>query len=281
VDAQGRFEIKALPLERSFSMVFTAKGFGHDTCTVEPPEGEPKRVEMEPVHLPAADQQIAGVVLDPDDKPVRGANLYSIGDNKQPVTRGQTDSKGRFHFKQVCAGPMQIFVNSQNGLNGNATVEGGDTNIIIHISTPVGMRAKVASVSLQGKPLPDLAPLGLTATDAPANQRVLAVLIDAEQRPSKRVLKRITDLADPLKEKGVSVVVLHAGTLDGAAFDAWKKEAALPFPIGVFKGNREKTRAAWGTASLPWLVLTDANHQVTDEGFAAGELDEKLNLTGK
>ena len=280
-DAAGRFELKALPRGRNFSVQVSAKDFGQDTTNVDAPEGDTKRVEIEPMQLLAADQRIVGVVLDADDKPVGGAYVNAYGD-KQPRSNIQTDSKGRFAFKQVCAGPIKLSANSQSGHYGSATVEGGDTNITLHIAARTGGRAQATPpVSLQGKPLPDLAPLGLTAADAPANQLVLTVLIDAEARPSKRVLKRITDLAGTLKEKGVAVVVLHAGTMAGDAFAAWKQEAALPFPVGVFKGNRDKTRAAWGAASLPWLILTDASHKVTDEGFAPGELEEKLNLTEK
>jgi hypothetical protein len=41
--------------------------------------------------------------------------------------------------------------------------------------------------------------------------------------------------------------------------------------------DEEKTRFSWGVRSLPWLILTDKKHVVTDEGFSLAELDEKLN----
>ena len=281
-DAEGRFEIKGLPRGRGFSVQISAPGFGQDNTTAGPPEGDARRVELDPTELLAANQRVAGVVLDADDKPVAGAYVNGSG-NKQPNVNGQTDSKGRFSFKQVCAGQLRIFVNSQNGLFGNANVEGGDTNITIRITANRGGgRTPPPSVaSLEGKPLPDLAPLGLAVADVPAKRPLLALLIDAEQRPSRRVLKRLTELADTLKQKGLAVVVLQAGAMDGEALEAWKKENALPFPVGVFKGNREKARAAWGAAALPWLILTDADHKVIAEGFAIGELDEKLNPTDK
>ena len=280
-DAEGRFELKALPPGRGFSLQLTARGFGPDTSTVEAPEGDSRRIELDAVQLLAADQRIAGVVLDTEDQPVGGAWVSTFGRN-QPQIQGQTDPRGRFEFRQVCAAPIQVSVNTQRGLSGHVTAEGGDTNISIHIAPAGGRRApSPPPPGLQGKPLPDLAAAGLTADDAPANQRLLAALVDVEQRPSRRVLKRLTELADMLKEKGVAVVVLQAGAMDGEAFAAWNKEAALPFPAGVFKGNREKTRAAWGAAALPWLILTDVHRQVTDDGFAPGELEEKLNSTEK
>ena len=283
VDAEGRFEIKGLPNGRGFSVRISAPGFGLDTPHAEAPEGDVRRIELDPSPLLVADQPVAGVVVDADDKPVAGAYVSGSG-NKQPYVNGQTDSKGRFAFKQVCAGPLRLFANNQRGLYGNANVEGGDTNITIRISAAraAGVRTPPPQVaSLEGKPLPDLTALGLAAADVPAKRPLLALLIDAEQRPSRRVLKRLTELADTLKQKGLAVVVLQAGAMEGAEFAAWKQEMAIPFPVGLFQGNREKARAAWGAAALPWLILTDADHQVTAEGFAIGELDEKLNPTDK
>ena len=201
---------------------------------------------------------------------------------KQPQVNGRTDSEGRFVLQHLCAGPIQLSVNTRHGLSGRATVESGDTNISIRVAPAGARRAPPPPpASLEGKPLPDLTPLGLAAEDTPANQRLLVALLDVEQRPSRRVLQRLTEMADLLKEKGVAVVVLQAGALEGEALATWKKEAALPFPIGVLKGNRDQARAAWGAAALPWLILTDASRKVTDEGFAPGELEEKLSPADK
>jgi hypothetical protein len=76
-DAEGRFEIKALPRAGSFSVQVSAQGFGPVASDIDPPEGELKRVDIDHVQLLAADQRIAGVVLDADDKPVGGA-LISV-----------------------------------------------------------------------------------------------------------------------------------------------------------------------------------------------------------
>ena len=88
------------------------------------------------------------------------------------------------------------------------------------------------TASLKGRPLPDLAPLGLTPAEAPADQPLLVVMIDAEQRPSRRALRLLGEQAVALKERGVAVVVVHTGSLTDDAFKAWKEEAALPFPVG-------------------------------------------------
>ena len=129
--------------------------------------------------------------------------------------------------------------------------------------------------------MPDLAPLGFTPADAPADQALLAVLIDAEQRPSRRALRLLGEQAAALKGQGVAVVVVHTGTMADDAFSAWKQEAASPFPVGCLKGNAEKARAAWGAGALPWFILTDKARRVTAEGFSLDELEANLKALAK
>src|ERR1019366_78269 len=102
--------------------------------------------------------------------PVARASVYSYG-NGQPNINAQTDAKGQFTLDKVCAGPIQLSANNRGGGYGNVTAEGGDTNVLIKISTSRVMRmASPRTASLKGKPLPDLAPLGFTLADAPADQ---------------------------------------------------------------------------------------------------------------
>lgn len=278
--AEGRFEVKGLPTGRRYTVTVSANGFGQDNLSVEPSETA-THLELAPIQLLVADQRIAGVVLDDDDKPVSGANL-SCYENKQPNLNGQTDTKGHFHFDKVCAGTINLSVNSPRGGYANVTAEAGDTNITVRVSSTPGRRSPgPRPVSLKGKPLPDLAPLGLAAADCPAGQPVLALLIDAEQRPSRRALRLLSDQAAALKQKGVAVIILQFGSMAEDAFADWKKDAAVPFPTGCVKSNPDQARAAWGAAALPWLILADKTHRVAAEGFAPEELDAKLDALGK
>jgi len=273
---EGKFEIKGLPAGRRFSVTVSAKGYGQDSHDAESGEGENRRIELDTFQLLIADQRIAGVVLDSDDKPVRGAYLYCYGD-KQTGQSGQSDAKGHFSFDKICVGSLQISANGQSGGFASAQVEAGDTNITIHLGNN-GVRRSVSPrpATLRGRPLPDLAPAGLTAADAPAEAPILALLIDAEQRPCRRVLRLLADQAASLKQKGVAVVVLQSGDMADDAFAAWKQEAATPFPVGQLKQEPEKARAAWGAGALPWLILTDKAHKVMAEGFGLDDLDAKL-----
>jgi hypothetical protein len=280
-DADGRFEIKGLPPGRQYTLATSAKGFGQERRNVPASDTATNRIELEPFQLMPANQRIAGVVLDDNDKPVARASIYSYG-NRQPNLNAQTDAKGQFSMAKVCTGPIQLSANSRVGGYANVLAEGGDTNITIRISASPGVRRTASRAdSLKGRPLPDLAPLGLTSADAPADQALLAVFIDAEQRPSRRALRLLGDQAAALKAKGVVVIGVHTGSMADDAFKAWKQEAALPFPIGCLKGDAEKARAAWGVGALPWLILADKAHRVTAEGFDLEELDAKLAAAAK
>ena len=149
VDAQGRFEIKALPPGRHYCVIVSAKGYGRVNRDVAQ-ETESRRVELEPSELALADKRIAGVVLDSDDKPIANASVFGHGEG-QPTVNGKTDANGRFSFNHVCAGPIQINANSQNGGFGSIATEAGDTNITLQIGVRETYAAPRASSKVTGK----------------------------------------------------------------------------------------------------------------------------------
>jgi hypothetical protein len=279
-DAEGCFEIKALPPGRQYTVNVSARGFGQVQRSAAAADEATNRVELEAFQLVRADRRLAGVVLDEDDKPVARASIYSYG-NGQPNLNAQTDAKGQFSLEKVCAGPIQLSANSRGGGYANLRAEGGDTNMVIRLtSRGVVSRAELQTTHLKGKPLPDLSSLGVTPADAPADQPLLVVLIDAEQRPSRRALRLLGEQAAAIKDKGIAVMVVQTGTMGEEGFKTWKQEAALPFPMVSLKGDAEKARASWGAAALPWLILTDKAHVVIAEGFTMEELDARIQDAG-
>ena len=213
VDAGGRFEIKGLPQGRQYSVNTSAKGYGQASRIVADSDTQTKRVQLEPCRLLPADQRIAGVVLDDSGKPAAYAAIESHG-RTQPTCFGSTDANGHFSIGNVCAGPIGLRIFPRGLESGYAIAEGGDSNILIHTTPlPVPPSEEPSLAGLNGKPLPDLALLGLTPADTPANKAVLAVLIDARQRPSRRTLRLLKQQAAAFQQKGVCViqVLLHRG----------------------------------------------------------------------
>ena len=189
-DAQGRFEITALPPGRKYSLDATAKGYGSANQSIQE-DAETNRVELEPCVLKVADRKLAGEVVDADDKPVARANVYMYGQG-QPNGSVRTDDKGRFKFDAVCEGSVQLSASSRSA-HGNARAEAGDTNVVIRLGVNQSYSSRQAPKrpSLKGKPLPDLAAVDLSSDAAPAGKPVLLCLFDIEQRPSRRFVQAV------------------------------------------------------------------------------------------
>ena len=237
-EADGRFEIKALPTGVNYEIMVMGEGYGiarQDLGMIDP-GGEGPKVELPPFQIPVANLRLAGVVVDEEDKPVAGVRIYARGGG-QSIVNGLTDSRGRFAFDKLCAGSIELSASSPAG-QGKVVVEGGDTNITIRIAAEGGGRAAPPSpVSLEGKPLPDLTPLGLTAADTPANRRLLAVFIDADRRPSRRVLDHLTELAGALKAKGGGGRRAASRRNGGRGLCRLEKGGSPALPCGAFEGE--------------------------------------------
>lgn len=75
------------------------------------------------------------------------------------------------------------------------------------------------------------------------------------------------------------VVAIQASEIDEDTLNEWVKEQDIPFSVGLFQGDEEKTRFAWGVRSLPWLILTDSRHIVIAEGVELNKLNDKIKAT--
>lgn len=130
----GGFEIRALPAGRRYGLIVSAPGCGQHS-NFELPSDEPQRVELDPIELKPANLKLAGVVLDAEDKPVAGAMVHLHG-NPQPNASTRTDRKGRFTFNHVCEGQAMLTANLVDTYRtdyGNATAQGGDTNVVVRL----------------------------------------------------------------------------------------------------------------------------------------------------
>lgn len=131
---------------------------------------------------------------------------------------------------------------------------------------------------LKDKPLPDMKQFGVSQDpNQTKDKMILVCFFDMNQRPSRNCMQQLNVKAQELKTKGVLVVAVHASEVDDNKLRLWLQKYHISFPVGMVKGDEEKTRFAWGVRSLPWLILTDTQHVVIAEGFTLAELDEKLN----
>jgi hypothetical protein len=272
-DADGRFAIKAVPTGPKFMIYASAAGYGRSRQEFEPEPGT-NRLELATFSLKLANRDLAGQVLNEQEKPASGIQVSLSGDD-QPSGTASTDRQGRFRFK-VCEGQVQLYAHADNSY-ANIRAEAGDTNVVLQLrSYSSSARTVARRASLKGKPLPDLAEFGLGPEARPEGKPVLLCLIDAEQRPSRRSARVIAEQHEELRQKGVAVLALQAVPVAPEVIQSWTNSAPLTFPLGCVKDKSPKTKWATDVESLPWLILCDSKGKVIDEGFSAEDLPGKL-----
>jgi hypothetical protein len=280
-DAQGRFEIKAVPSDQKYSLYVIAEGYGENRSEeINAYDAVNYHLDLGNVILPVANLSVSGVVVDSNNKAVAGADVYCSGEG-QARSRALTDTEGKFTLEKVCAGKIRISANKTGttSLYGSVETEGGATDIKIVISqSPSAMRYEPKRPpSLVGRPLPELKDVGIDLPAAETDGKIMLVcFFDMEQRPSRHCVTQLAKQAEQLKSKDVTIVAVQASKIDQDVLNKWKNEYNIPFPVGMVESDADKARFTWGIRSLPWLILTDREHVIRTAGFQVNELDEKI-----
>ncbi len=284
INAEGRYEIRAVPSGYKYFVAASAKGYGQQYVNLDTAEADDGRMDLEPLVLMVANLSVSGIVVDADGKPVANADVRASG-RRQPghfSFRGvRTDTQGRFRIEGVCAARLQVRADGgrRKGLYGSVETEGGATDVKIVVSQRGTNRRYVPKQppSLLGKPLPDLT--GIEIDFSPAQHKGKMILVcfwDMNQRPSRYCIRELAKRAEELSEKEVTILAVQTSKIDENKLDRWVTEYNIPFTVGMIEGDDEKTRFAWGVRSLPWLILTDRKHVIQTEGFGLEGLDEKI-----
>jgi hypothetical protein len=133
--------------------------------------------------------------------------------------------------------------------------------------------------SLAGRSLPDWNDIMIDFTPEQAkNKMILVCFFDMNQRPSRHYISQLTQRAKLLEDKGVSLFAVQTLKVDENALNEWVKKNNVPFTVGRIEGDEENTRFTWGVKSLPWLLLTNKDHNVSSSGFSLDELGEKIQF---
>jgi hypothetical protein len=285
-DAQGKFEVSAIPPEHRYGLTAMADGYGQKEVQVQAADAVNNRLDAGQLELAVANLSVSGVVVDVNDAPVGGARVSCYGGDGQPQRETQADAQGKFTLDKVCQGRIRLNANvsGKTYRYGYVETEAGTTDVKIIVSESSSGTRYVPKQppSLVGKALPDLKELKLSLSPEDTEDKMLLVcFFDMEQRPSRHCITELAKQAEQLKQKGITVVVVQASKIEKDALTGWAKKYNIPFPMGMIEGDAEKTRFAWGVRSLPWLILGDRNHTVRAEGFTLAELDDTLvNLNG-
>jgi len=280
-DAQGKFEVSAIPPEHRYDITAMADGYGQKEVEVHAAGAVDNRLDAGQLELAIANLSVSGVVVDVNDKPATGARVNCFGGDGQPERDTQADAEGKFTLGKVCAGRIRISANvgGETTRYGSVETEGGATNVRIVVSESSSSTRYIPKQppSLLGKALPDLKQLKIDLPSEDSENKIILVCFwDMQQRPSRHCVTEVAKQAEQLKQKGVTIVAVQASKIDAIALKDWVEKYNITFPVGAVEGDMEKTNFAWGVRSLPWLILTNRSHTVTAEGFAVGALANKI-----
>jgi hypothetical protein len=78
-----------------------------------------------------------------------------------------------------------------------------------------------------------------------------------------------------LTKKNIELVFVHTTVPDDKAKE-WIQTKGTFFHVGHVTKEPETVRAKWGVRGLPWLILTDAEHNIVAEGISVTELGQQL-----
>jgi protocatechuate 3,4-dioxygenase beta subunit len=169
VDARGAFSSPALPQGREYGIydAITAKGYGTGYGYVPEKDSHTNRYKFPTFILKRANLILAGKVLDLDGNPLPGASVGFGGQGQHQWSQTQSDRHGNFIFDGVCDGEVRFtasaIVEGETFSGGNVTgitARGGDTNIIIQLTSGAGNGKRLRTTGTvfdpAGKPVADV-----------------------------------------------------------------------------------------------------------------------------
>ena len=281
-DSEGRFEYRALPRPQEpfeYRIDVHVGGYAPKTFDRISFDGElGTTVDLEPIQLRPANLSVSGVVVDAHGAPAPRAAIFLHGRDgmDQPDKATATDEQGRFAVTRIGQGPIRLQAGFDSGPNGSGTLnaEAGDHDLRIVLGQEL---VHERYESLLGQVLPDFSDLEIDAeTVKTEGQAVLICFFDMQQRPSRHVVARLSKRAGSRADKGMVVIFVEVSGIERTRLDRWITDGKIPYPVGAVGGDIQQTRRRWGVKSLPWLVLTDANHVVRVEGADLSDVDGRL-----
>ncbi|MBN1361165.1 MAG: redoxin domain-containing protein [Sedimentisphaerales bacterium] len=125
-----------------------------------------------------------------------------------------------------------------------------------------------------GKPVPGFDSIRFEGfqSDQATGKPLLVCFWDMDQRSSRQCIQALEKQKDALQAKGLLVLAIHCEAQSPGQVSSWLHENSISLTAGTIAGDSHDVLLAWGAKGAPWLVLTDARHVVTKEGFTLDEL---------
>ncbi len=125
-----------------------------------------------------------------------------------------------------------------------------------------------------GKPIPGFDTVRFAAfkKDQIKGKSLLVCFWDMDQRSSRQCIRVLEEQRQIWQDKNVVVLAVHSGEKRGKQVKDWLKKNGPSLTVGMIQGDPYNTLLAWGAKGLPWLILTDEQHIITNAGFSLDDL---------
>jgi formylglycine-generating enzyme required for sulfatase activity len=128
-DAEGRFEIRALPQGYDYVLSVRTLGYRTDKTEIHSDDVRDNRIDGISIVLQRGEFSISGVVVDADGKTVPNIRVYCTAKG-QPVITSHSDAGGKFTLDGVFKGRVKVMAGGHK-LYGSVNTEAGATNVRI------------------------------------------------------------------------------------------------------------------------------------------------------
>lgn len=278
-DSSGRFVVEGLPHTKStLTICITNSGYLSIRTNIVPEENV-TCIDLGTLTLQPRNLAVTGKVLDPDKKPASKASILGWitseqGELGEFLNGIETDANGNFIITNLAKGQSVELMFYSKDCYASLTVPAGASNIIVQLKKsprrhPSRPTAKHASTTL------DLTEFHLP-TEVTDQQWKLICVFDPEQRPSKHLLRQLSEQYQSITNQNVQVIGIWQPVTDKESFQAWRQSSPVPFPVGFRTNRSEKTQWIDQIESLPYLLLLDPQGRTTVKDLELEELQSTL-----
>ncbi|MCP4610192.1 MAG: SUMF1/EgtB/PvdO family nonheme iron enzyme [Planctomycetes bacterium] len=117
-NAEGEFQIRAIPLGHKYKLIAIAKGYRKNEIDINSENVSDNRIDTGPIVLARGQFTVSGIVVDKNRKPVADALVKCWCEKDRVDIYTKTDSKGRFKADGIFEGPVIIFASNEEKSSG-------------------------------------------------------------------------------------------------------------------------------------------------------------------
>jgi formylglycine-generating enzyme required for sulfatase activity/protocatechuate 3,4-dioxygenase beta subunit len=126
-DAEGKFDIRAIPLGHQYILITRSRGYGMTRTEIDSGNVSNNRIDAGSIVLVRGQLTVSGIVVDVNGKPVADIGVYCHGKG-QPGSSTVTDANGKFKLDGIFKGRVTVMAGKYQ-LYGSVDVEAGANNI--------------------------------------------------------------------------------------------------------------------------------------------------------